>query len=192
LDPDEAYWALLNEQLFLDDRLWQQAIAVGRRICNLTEAGYGRNRHYTLMLDLLYEGIFDHSPSHRPWDSSTRSMRYTAVLGGLFVEVVAGGGDQGTWLLCSILPSLTGLQGARLESDLLQVQNELKIVQEENLELSNRVETLEARLDTLVADWGVFNLSTIKRDEYVDKQLDNIHQRGTHHRSYICQGRRDH
>ena len=34
-----------------------------------------------LLWSLLTRGIYDHAPEDRPWDASTRSMRYSAIMG---------------------------------------------------------------------------------------------------------------
>ena len=67
--------------LSLDDQLWHQAISTNHYLYNTKREclnGFAENQLY----DLLMMGTKDFGEMDRPWDSSTRSIRYSAAVTG--------------------------------------------------------------------------------------------------------------
>jgi hypothetical protein len=66
----------------LDDQLWLQAIVTANR---LDERYIGPQRELQddehVLHHLLRRGVFDHDDFDKRWDSTTRSMRYSAAVG---------------------------------------------------------------------------------------------------------------
>src|SRR5882762_1504581 len=66
----------------MDDTLWSLALALG---CHMKEVRKPAARNWThderAMFHLLEGGLFDARAQDKPWDTSTQSMRYTAVMG---------------------------------------------------------------------------------------------------------------
>ena len=64
-----------------DDQLWVRSMVAFRnnraRILNVAPAG---NTPDGVLRTLLSQGLTDHTEDDRPWDSSTRAQRYSAVL----------------------------------------------------------------------------------------------------------------
>ena len=64
----------------LDGQLWHQALVMDCILKSLCGSEQGPNN--TMMWTLLHQGVVDASIVDKPWDGSTRSMRYLAVLVG--------------------------------------------------------------------------------------------------------------
>ena len=62
----------------LNDQLWHQALVMDRVLESLRGSEQGPND--AMMWTLLHRGIIDASVMDKPWNGSTRSMRYLAVL----------------------------------------------------------------------------------------------------------------
>ena len=62
----------------LDDQLWHQALVIDHVLESLHGSEQGPDD--TMMWTLLRRGIIDASVIDKPWNGSTQSMRYSAVL----------------------------------------------------------------------------------------------------------------
>ena len=73
---------------YLDDYLWFNAIrsndCMEKVVCKEMEAGT-ESRLWVMIL----KGLHDPSEEDKPWDSSTRSMRYSAILTDHLWELLA-------------------------------------------------------------------------------------------------------
>ena len=72
----------------LDDQLWHQALVMDRVLELLCSSEQGPND--VMMWMLLRRGIIDASIIDKPWNGSTWSMRYSAVLVGWLWGLLAG------------------------------------------------------------------------------------------------------
>ena len=72
----------------LDDQLWHQALVMDRVLELLHSSEQGPNN--AMMWMLLHRGIVDASVMDKPWDGSTQSMRYSAMLMGWLWGLLAG------------------------------------------------------------------------------------------------------
>ena len=77
----------------LDDQLWHQALVMDRILESLRGSEQGPND--AMMWTLLRRGVIDASVVDKPWNGSTQSMRYLAVLVGQLWGLLAG---EGTWV----------------------------------------------------------------------------------------------
>jgi len=66
----------------MDDTLWSLALASGRHVKEVRKPAANTWTHdEQAMWHLLEGGLFDAKVHDKPWDASTRSMRYTAIMG---------------------------------------------------------------------------------------------------------------
>ena len=72
----------------LDDQLWHQALVMDRVLELLQGSEQGAND--AMMWTLLRWGVIDASTIDKPWNGSTQSMRYSAVLVGRLWGLLAG------------------------------------------------------------------------------------------------------
>ena len=72
----------------LDDQLWHQALVMDRVLESLCGSEQGPND--AMMWTLLRRGVVDADVVDKPWNGSTRSMRYSAVLVGRLWGLLAG------------------------------------------------------------------------------------------------------
>ena len=72
----------------LDDQLWHQALVMDHVLESLRDSEQGPNN--TMMWMLLCQGMVDASVVDKPWNGSTRSMRYSAMLVGRLWGLLAG------------------------------------------------------------------------------------------------------
>ena len=72
----------------LDDQLWHQALVMDRVLELLRGSEQGPND--VIMWTLLRRGVIDASVVDKPWNGSTWSMRYSAVLVGRLWGLLAG------------------------------------------------------------------------------------------------------
>ena len=72
----------------LDNQLWHQALVMDRVLESLRGSKQGPND--VMMWTLLCRGVIDASVVDKPWNGSTRSMRYLAVLVGRLWGLLAG------------------------------------------------------------------------------------------------------
>ena len=72
----------------LDDQLWHQALVMDCVLELLRGSEQGPND--TMMWTLLCRGVIDASVVDKPWNGSTQSMRYSAVLVGRLWGLLAG------------------------------------------------------------------------------------------------------
>ena len=72
----------------LDDQLWHQALVMDHVLESLRGSEQGTNN--AMMWTLLHHGIIDADVNDKPWDGSTWSMRYSAVLVGWLWGLLAG------------------------------------------------------------------------------------------------------
>ena len=77
----------------LDDQLWHQALVMDRILELLCRSEQGSND--AMLWTLLRRGVIDGSVIDKPWNGSTRSMRYLAVLIGRLWGLLAG---ERTWV----------------------------------------------------------------------------------------------
>jgi len=72
--------------LNLDDQLFYQSLVTLRR---LDEDHKGKRQPYSeyALYHLLRRGAMDQLPADRPFDASTRAMRYTAAIGDRLWEI---------------------------------------------------------------------------------------------------------
>ena len=71
----------------LDDQLWHQALVMDRVLELLRSSEQGPN---DAMMWTLCRGVINASVVDKPWNGSTRSMRYSAVLVGRLWGLLAG------------------------------------------------------------------------------------------------------
>ena len=72
----------------LDDQLWHQALVMNCVLESLCGSEQGLND--VMMWTLLCRGVIDTSVVDKPWNGSTQSMRYLAVLMGRLWGLLAG------------------------------------------------------------------------------------------------------
>ena len=72
----------------LDDQLWHQALVMDRILELLHGSEQGPNG--VMMWTLLCRGVVDANVVDKPWDRSTQSIRYLAVLVGRLWGLLAG------------------------------------------------------------------------------------------------------
>ena len=72
----------------LDNQLWHQALVMDRVLELLCSSEQGPND--AMMWTLLRRGVIDADTVDKPWNGSTRSMRYLAVLVGRLWGLLAG------------------------------------------------------------------------------------------------------
>ena len=72
----------------LDDQLWHQALVMDCVLESLCGLEQGLND--AMMWMLLHRGVIDASIVDKPWNGSTWSMRYSAVLVGQLWGLLAG------------------------------------------------------------------------------------------------------
>ena len=72
----------------LDNQLWHQALVMDRILESLRSSEQGPND--MMMWTLLRRGIVDANIVDKPWDRSTQSMKYSAVLVGWLWGLLAG------------------------------------------------------------------------------------------------------
>ena len=72
----------------LDNQLWHQALVMDR-VLELLH-GSEQNPNDAMMWTLLHHGVIDANVIDKPWDGSTQSMRYSAMLVGRFWGLLAG------------------------------------------------------------------------------------------------------
>ena len=88
----------------LDDQLWHQALVMDYVLESLHGSKQGPNN--AMMWTLLCQGVIDANVVDKPWNGSTRSMRYSAVLVGRLWGLLAG---ERTWVSLHSSFQLTGL-----------------------------------------------------------------------------------
>ena len=66
--------------VMLNDQLWHQVLVMDHVLESLCGSEQGPNN--VMMWTLLQRGIVDASIVDKPWNRSTRSMRYSAMLVG--------------------------------------------------------------------------------------------------------------
>ena len=72
----------------LDDQLWHQALVMDHVLESLRSSEQGPND--AMMWTLLRWGVIDADSVDKPWNGSTQSMRYLAVLVGRLWGLLAG------------------------------------------------------------------------------------------------------
>ena len=72
----------------LNDQPWHQALVMDRMLKLLHSSE--QNPNGAMMWTLLHWGIIDASVIDKPWNGSTQSMRYSAVLIGRLWGLLAG------------------------------------------------------------------------------------------------------
>jgi hypothetical protein len=71
---------IVLEHLSLDDMLWHQAMATYRHQSEWREPCMVIGQQEAVLFFLINRGLVDASNLDGPWHSSTRSMRYAAIL----------------------------------------------------------------------------------------------------------------
>jgi len=147
----------------MDDTLWSLALASG---CHVKEVRKPAARTWThderAMFHLLEGGLFDARAQDKPWDASTRSMRYTAVMGDrLWLMYETERAQVGvSYKFSFLVRELIETQGDHLERDMWDVS---------------------AKMDTLYQRMQELHNGAVTQDAYVDGELDAQHQRSDHH-----------
>ena len=72
----------------LDDQLWHQTLVMDQVLELLCSSEQGPND--AMMWTLLHHSVVDMSVVDKPWDGSTHSMRYSAILVGQLWGLLAG------------------------------------------------------------------------------------------------------
>ena len=72
----------------LDNQLWHQMLVMDHVLESLHGSEQGPND--AMMWTLLCYGVVDASVIDKPWDGSTHSMRYSAILVGQLWGLLAG------------------------------------------------------------------------------------------------------
>ena len=72
----------------LDDQLWHQPLVMDRVLESLRSSEQGPND--AMMWTLLRRGVIDASVIDKPWNGLTQSMRYSAMLVGRLLGLLAG------------------------------------------------------------------------------------------------------
>ena len=76
----EARRRVFPDNVSVDDFLWMQAIVVQQDLVTMGRSIPNPNEDECALRRLLFDGIFDWKDEDRPWNASTRSMRYSAAL----------------------------------------------------------------------------------------------------------------
>jgi hypothetical protein len=71
----------------MDDQLWHQAMVTMRHL-DEQHRGQPLLHHESTLFQLLQMGAVDHPLSDRPWDASTRVMRYSSAVGDCLWELL--------------------------------------------------------------------------------------------------------
>src|ERR1700733_1664561 len=81
------YRAEWMSNLCLDDQLWHQSLVTLRR---LDEQQRNQEMPYydRTFFKMIRKGVIDQTFYDRPWDASTRSMRYSAALSDRLWEMI--------------------------------------------------------------------------------------------------------
>jgi len=66
-----------NSGLYLDDQLWQQAMAADRRQAERRAAQDKFVWEERVLFHLIQQGIVDHDNNNKRWDGTTRVMHHT-------------------------------------------------------------------------------------------------------------------
>ena len=73
---------------YAGDQLWHQALVMDHVLESLRGSEQGPNN--AMMWTLLHRGVIDTSIVEKPWNGSTQSMRYLAMLVGRLWGLLAG------------------------------------------------------------------------------------------------------
>ena len=91
----------------LDDQLWHQALVMDRVLESLRGSEQGPND--AMMWTLLRQGVVDTDSVDKPWNRSTRSMRYSAILVGRLWGLLAGERTRVSVRICDPTTQLCSL-----------------------------------------------------------------------------------
>ena len=80
LSSVEPYRGVFLPGCTLDDRLWHHAMVTDRYMAGIRRSGVRRPNDEKALYQLIQDGITDASDLDKPRSSSTRSMRYAAVM----------------------------------------------------------------------------------------------------------------
>jgi hypothetical protein len=72
---------------YFDDRVWFHSIVTEQYQCN-RRSTLGMTPSYEILWKLINMGVGDMDANEKPWDSSTRSIRYTAAMGDRLLEQI--------------------------------------------------------------------------------------------------------
>jgi hypothetical protein len=90
-DRNDPYWYRKTavQEYIADDRIWFWAMGTARIHDERIRGGEVlTSAHDIAVQNILRLGIYDWTPEDRPWDGSTRSMRYAAVMGDRLWEML--------------------------------------------------------------------------------------------------------
>src|SRR5882762_1680253 len=151
----------------MDDTLWSLALALG---CHMKEVRKPAARNWThderAMFHLLEGGLFDARAQDKPWDASTQSMRYTAVMGDHLwsmyetERVRVGASYKFSFLVRELIET----QGDCLERDMWDVSVKMDALYQRMQELHN---------------------GAMAWDAYINGELNAQHQRSDRHRGKL-------
>jgi len=66
---------------YLNDRLWVQAMSTARYMDEVRRGNLRSGPDESILWRMIRCGVLDHSEEDKVWDSSTRAMRQSAVIG---------------------------------------------------------------------------------------------------------------
>jgi hypothetical protein len=97
----EQYRGVFLPGCTLDDRLWHQALVTNRFMTERRGFGVRRPDEERALFHLIEDGIVDASELDNPMPSSTRSMRYTAVMADRLWSIIEREKKRvSSWLSC--------------------------------------------------------------------------------------------
>src|SRR5882762_1839319 len=101
-----------EDSLSMDDQLWAQTMATNRLLTERRLDRINQNKSLPVeergLVHLLSLGTLDRSAQDRPWDASTRSMRYTAATSSRLWMMLVNERDRvRRWPVQSLLFGLT-------------------------------------------------------------------------------------
>ena len=80
-DEDPQVRETWDMRLTLDNALWAQSIVVQRHLKDSRRHGEFHTQDKGVLWSALRMGVTDAKPEDRPWDASTRAMRFASVIG---------------------------------------------------------------------------------------------------------------
>ena len=137
----------------LNDQLWHQSLVMDHVLELLCGSEQGPNN--TMMWTLLHRGVIDADVVDKPWDGSSQSMRYLAVLVGRLWGLLAG---ERTRVSPHSLFLFVGLISEDFQGDQLE---------QEQAQMKKDLAEIKAYTEAM-AD------SNHVRDTYVDKEQDKF------------------
>ena len=90
-DPNDPHWYRKTAvpEYIADDRIWFWAMGTARIHDECIRCGeVMSSANNVAVQNMIRLGLYDWTPDDRPWDGSTRSMRYAAVVSDCLWELL--------------------------------------------------------------------------------------------------------